>query len=72
MAGGDRYVPPYRVGYVDARAMADAWGWPIRRVQRACAAGRVPGAIRVPNPSAGPTREAWLIPFDAVRPSERR
>lgn len=71
MAGGNRYVPPYRVGYVDVKSMAEAWGMSTQAVRRACRAGRIPGALLIPHP-AGPNREAWVIPFDAVRPDVRR
>lgn len=43
---------------------AEKWGVTPRQVQLLCASGRIPGALRFGH--------AWVIPFDAEKPQDRR
>lgn len=50
--------------FLTARQIAEKWGVSLRHVQALLKAGRIPGAIQ-------PARD-WLIPKDAVKPSDGR
>ena len=50
--------------YMTLKEAAEKWGVTPRRVNYYCAAGRIPGAVKM----AG----VWLIPKDAEKPVDRR
>ena len=50
--------------YMTLKAAAEKWGVTPRRVNYYCAAGRIPGAVKM----AG----VWLIPKNAEKPTDRR
>ena len=50
--------------YMTLKEAAEKWGVTPRRVNYYCAAGRIPGAVKI----AG----VWLIPKEAERPVDRR
>ena len=50
--------------YITAAQAAQAWGISVRRVQKYCALGRIPGACTFGS--------SWQIPQDAPRPADAR
>ena len=50
--------------YMTLKEAAEKWGVTPRRVNYYCAAGRIPGAVKMAN--------IWLIPKDAEKPVDRR
>ena len=50
--------------YLTIKQTAEKWGLCGRRVQTLCAEGRIEGAERI--------RNMWVVPKDAVKPSDRR
>lgn len=50
--------------YITAAQAAQAWGISVRRVQKYCALGRIPGACKFGS--------SWQIPQDAPRPADTR
>ena len=50
--------------YMTLKEAAEKWGVTPRRVNYYCAAGRIPGAVKM----AG----VWLIPKNAEKPVDRR
>jgi len=50
--------------YLSAKEMAEKWGLSTRSVQYFCSCGRIPGAKNLGR--------QWIIPADAVRPSDSR
>ena len=50
--------------YMTLKEASEKWGVTSRRVNYYCAAGRIPGAVKM----AG----VWLIPKAAVKPADRR
>ena len=50
--------------YITLKEAAEKWGVTPRRVNYYCAAGRIPGAVKMAN--------IWLIPKDAEKPVDRR
>ena len=50
--------------YMTLKEAAEKWGVTPRRVNYYCAAGRIPGAVKM----AG----VWLIPKNAEKPTDRR
>ena len=50
--------------YMTLKEVAEKWGVTPRRVNYYCAAGRIPGAVKM----AG----VWLIPKTAEKPLDRR
>ncbi len=50
--------------YVSVREAAENWGISVRRVQKLCEQGRVPGAQRF--------GQYWMIPADAEKPADPR
>ena len=50
--------------YMTLKEAAEKWGVTPRRVNYYCAAGRIPGAVKMAN--------IWLIPRDAEKPVDRR
>lgn len=53
-----------RMEYLTVKEMGDKWGISSRMVNVYCSKGRIPGAIKKGN--------LWLIPFDAVKPKDKR
>ena len=51
-------------GYIKIESAADSWQISRRRVQALCAAGRIPGALRVGRD--------WMIPAGSIRPVDGR
>ena len=43
---------------------AEKWGISTRQIQFLCSRGRIPGAVRFGH--------AWVIPYDAEKPVDRR
>lgn len=50
--------------YMTLKEASEKWGVTPRRVNYYCAAGRIPGAVKMAT--------IWLIPKDAVKPADRR
>ena len=50
--------------YMTLKEAAEKWGVTPRRVNYYCAAGRIPGAVKM----AG----VWLIPQETAKPADRR
>lgn len=50
--------------YISAREAAEQWGLTARMINYYCANGRIKGAQMIAN--------VWLIPKDAVKPTDRR
>ena len=50
--------------YMSAPQAAEKWGVTPRRINYLCAAGRIPGAIKMAT--------IWLIPKDAQKPADKR
>ena len=50
--------------YLSIHQTADKWGISVRRVQTLCTNGRIPGAKKIGS--------FWVIPEDAVKPSDAR
>ena len=50
--------------YMTLKEVAEKWGVTPRRVNYLCAAGRIPGAVKM----AG----VWLVPKDAEKPRDKR
>ena len=50
--------------YMTLKEAAEKWGVTPRRVNYYCAAGRIPGAVKM----AG----VWLIPKNVEKPTDRR
>ena len=50
--------------YIAAKQAAERWGISLRRVQKLCSEGRIPGVHRVGR--------VWLIPRDAEKPADAR
>ncbi len=51
-------------GFLTVHEAASKWDMTIRYVQKLCADGRIEGAAKFGN--------AWAIPEDAEKPSDRR
>ena len=51
-------------GYLTIRELADKWDSSIRRVQKMCANGDIPGVTKFGN--------AWAIPDTVERPDDGR
>ncbi len=51
-------------GYLTIRELADKWNLTVRRVQKMCADGDIPGAIKFGN--------AWAIPDNVKKPKDGR
>ena len=51
-------------GYITVQEAAEKWGVTPRRVNYYCAAGRIPGAVKMAT--------IWLIPKDAEKPMDMR
>ena len=50
--------------YITLKEAAEKWGVTPRRINYLCAAGRIPGAIKMAT--------IWLIPKDAQKPADKR
>ena len=50
--------------YMTLKEAAEKWGVTPRRVNYSCAAGRIPGAVKMAT--------IWLIPKDAEKPIDGR
>lgn len=50
--------------YLSIRQTAEKWGISGRRIQRLCAEGRIPGAIKIGS--------YWAVPADAKKPKDGR
>lgn len=50
--------------YLSIRQTAEKWGISGRRIQRLCADGRIPGAMKIGS--------YWAVPADAVKPKDER
>lgn len=50
--------------YMTLKEASEKWGVTPRRVNYYCAAGRIPGAVKMAT--------IWLIPKDAEKPSDAR
>ncbi len=50
--------------YMTLKEAAEKWGVTPRRVNYYCAAGRIPGAVKM----AG----VWLLPKEIAKPADRR
>ena len=50
--------------YMTLKEASEKWGVTPRRVNYYCAAGRIPGAVKMAT--------IWLIPKDAEKPRDRR
>ena len=50
--------------YITLKEAAEKWGVTPRRVNYYCAAGRIPGAVKMAT--------IWLIPKDAEKPGDAR
>ena len=50
--------------YITAKQAAEQWGITVRRVQDMCRNNQLPGSVR--------HGRDWMIPLDAVRPTDRR
>ena len=50
--------------YMTLKEASEKWGVTPRRINYYCAAGRIPGAIKMAT--------IWLIPKDAEKPIDRR
>ena len=50
--------------YITLKEAAEKWGVTPRRVNYNCAAGRIPGAVKMAT--------IWLIPKDAEKPIDGR
>lgn len=50
--------------YMTLKEASEKWGVTPRRVNYYCAAGRIPGAVKMAT--------IWLIPKDAEKPIDRR
>ena len=50
--------------YMTLKEASEKWGITPRRINYYCAAGRIPGAIKMAT--------IWLIPKDAEKPIDRR
>ena len=50
--------------YLSIRQTAEKWGISGRRIQRLCAEGRIPGAMKIGS--------YWAVPVDAVKPKDKR
>ncbi|MDO4647019.1 MAG: helix-turn-helix domain-containing protein [Eubacteriales bacterium] len=50
--------------YLSLRETAEKWGISIRRVQVLCNENRIPGATKIGS--------FWVIPENAVKPSDQR
>lgn len=50
--------------YMTLKEAAGKWGVTSRRINYYCAAGRIPGAVKMAT--------IWLIPKDAQKPSDGR
>lgn len=51
-------------GYLTIREMAEKWGLTIRRVQKMCSDGEIPGASKFGI--------NWAIPENAEKPKDKR
>ena len=50
--------------YMTLKEASEKWGVTPRRINYYCAAGRIPGAVKMST--------LWLIPKDAEKPADRR
>ena len=50
--------------YITLKEASEKWEITPRRINYLCAAGRIPGALKVAT--------IWLIPKDAVKPVDKR
>ena len=50
--------------YMTLKEASEKWGVTPRRINYYCAAGRIPGAVKMAT--------IWLIPKDAEKPRDRR
>ena len=50
--------------YMTLKEASEKWGVTPRRINYLCAAGRIPGAIKMAT--------IWLIPKDAQKPADKR
>lgn len=50
--------------YMSCAEAAAKWSISVRRVQKLCEGGRIPGAVKFSR--------VWLIPKDAEKPIDRR
>lgn len=50
--------------YIAAKQAAERWGISLRRVQKLCSEGRIPGVERVGRD--------WLVPKSAEKPADAR
>lgn len=52
------------VEYINSKKVADSWGISERRVRLLCANGKIEGAVK--------HGKTWLIPIDAIKPTDGR
>lgn len=50
--------------YMTLKEASEKWGISARMINYHCAAGRIPGAVKMAT--------IWLIPKDAEKPADRR
>ena len=50
--------------YLSIKQVSQKWGICIRRINEYCAAGRIPGAVKIGY--------YWAIPADADKPKDQR
>lgn len=50
--------------YMTLKEASEKWGVTPRRINYYCAAGRIPGAVKMAT--------IWLIPKDAEKPADKR
>ena len=60
----NRYYGGTDMDYMTLKEASEKWSVTPRRVNYYCAAGRIPGAIKMAT--------IWLIPKDAEKPCDRR
>ena len=51
-------------GYITITELAKKWNVTVRRIQKLCAEGRIPGATKFGT--------IWAIPVDAEKPKDER
>lgn len=58
------YLAGGNMEYMTLKEASEKWGVPARRVNYYCAAGRIPGAVKMAT--------IWLIPKQAEKPADGR
>ena len=58
------HVEVYGMDYMTLKEAAEKWGVTSRWINYYCAAGRIPGAVKMGT--------VWLIPKNAQKPADKR